>query len=556
MPSPTRTERNNAIPFEALMAIGEGAPSLAVKLQTVQQLRDQSKETSVGIDKFLFEQLIAQQEGLLAARSNIGELKNILELMTAPPLLPARFLGRLPGARPLVQVVLNNSRLILGVAPGVKLDDVRVGDEVVINKKENVVIGPSPFPPGAHGQTGYFQRMLSDGRMVLRGIGDGDTIIGVATAAAGEQWRQGDLVRWDTASQLALEKVQQDTASEFRLEAIPDLPLESVGGQQANLQRLIAALMLTLTQPETARRYGLGGMRAVLMHGPPGTGKTLMAKVAGAQLQRTLGRACHIMVVKPGGFENEFVGVTQRKIRECFAALRRAEGFGLLFLDEIESIARTRGGPVNHHSDKFLAALLVELQGLASDGASCAVIAATNRLDMLDPALVSRMEVQLHVGRPDPRAARDIISIHMPRELPYHSNGHPGSVTREQIVDRCVAMFYNPQSSVLCTVKFRDGSQRVVTARDLVSGRCFEQTCRLARQAAAYREVNGGEPGLTVHDIEEAASEAIEKLASSLTRFNIHQHVCDLRQDMEVVAVEPIVKRVPRPYRYINHGEN
>ena len=190
-------------------------------------------------------------------------------------------------------------------------------------------------------------------------------IIGVAHAALQEQWRQGDMVRWDAASQLALEKIQQDTASEFRLEAVPDLPLESVGGQQANLQRLIAALTLTLTQPETAKRYGLGGMRAVLMHGPP-RHRQDPAGESGRRLicNEQWGALCHIMVVKPGGFENEFVGVTQAgKSASVSPPRARAEGFGLLLprRDRIDRPALAAGRSTSTAISSS-PPLLVELQ--------------------------------------------------------------------------------------------------------------------------------------------------------------------------------------------------
>jgi SpoVK/Ycf46/Vps4 family AAA+-type ATPase len=163
--------------------------------------------------------------------------------------------------------------------------------------------------------------------------------------------------------------------------------------------------------------------------------------------------------------------------------------------------------------------------------------------------------LQIPVLAPDQRAAREIFEIHLD-DVPFHQNGHPGSETRRAIIDRAVSLFYNPNEvGSLCTVKFRDGTQRIITARDLVSGRVFEQACRKARWMAASREGRGGEAGLTVQDIEDAVADAKRKLGASLTRHNVHQYVLDLRSDMEVVGLETTTRRIDRPYRYFIDNE-
>jgi SpoVK/Ycf46/Vps4 family AAA+-type ATPase len=321
------------------------------------------------------------------------------------------------------------------------------------------------------------------------------------------------------------------------------------------MKKLISAMTLAATAPEIARRYGLAGMmRTILLFGPPGTGKTHMVRVAGSYLQRVTGRKCYLNVVRPGAWEDMYVGSTQKKIRQTFDLMRRQDGISLLFIDEIESIGRARGGLGNIHGDQFLGAFLVELQGLEADSRSqVIVVAATNRPDMLDPALTSRMELQLPVLRPDAQAAREIFEIHLPESLPFHSNGHPGSVERERAIDRGVSLFYAPNATgPLAVLKYRDGSQRNILPADLISGRAIEQACRFASQAAAFREVEGGEPGLTEQDIEEAVLDSHQKTVSSLTRHNIHQYLSDVRQDMEIVALEPVIRRVNKPHRFLN----
>jgi len=546
----TRTDRN-IVPFDVFTAVGEGAPSKEEKLRLAQAIRHSG--AGAALDEFLIDQLAARTDGLLEAQSHLEELAEVVTALKMPPLIPARFLARHPD-RPLAEVVAGNNRMILSVAPEVDLKALRIGDEVVLNQKMTTVLATSPFPPPGCGQTATFQRLLSDGRMIVRS-GDEEIIIGVA-AASGNEWRPGDTVLYDAAARLALENVpHDDTGGEFRAQPLPDLPLTMVGGQKENMQKLVSAMTLAVTAPETARRYGLTGMmRTIMLHGAPGTGKTHMVRVAGSHLQRITGRKCYLSVVKPGAWEDMWVGSTQRKIRQTFETMRRQEGISLLFIDEIESIGRARGGLGNVHGDKFLGALLVELQGMESDTNNhMVVIAATNRPDMLDAAVTSRMELQLPIGRPDARAAREIFAIHLPGHLTFHSNGDPGSAERERMIDRAVSMFYAPNATgPLAVLKFRDGTQRNIMPAELISGRCIEQLCRAARQAAAFREVDGGEPGLTLRDIEDAVVDAQANLASSLTRHNIHQYLSDLRQDMEVVSLEAPVRRVSKPHRFLN----
>jgi SpoVK/Ycf46/Vps4 family AAA+-type ATPase len=291
------------------------------------------------------------------------------------------------------------------------------------------------------------------------------------------------------------------------------------------------------------------------MYGPPGCGKTLIARVICAAISRTTGKPVRFAVVKPAEFYDPYVGVTEMNIRGCFSALREAaqeSGLAVLFLDEIESVGRLRGSMVGHHSDRFLAALLAELDGFSRrDGV--AVIAATNRKDLCDPALLERFDVEIPVDRPDMRGAREIFEIHLPPALLYASNGQTALHTRRELIDRAVSRLYAPNAeNDLCSIKFRDGKTRAVSARELMSGRSIEQICRAARQAAFQRHVAAKEAGLRVEDIDEAVAESIKRMAGALTPRNAHAHLHDLPQDVDVVSVEPIRRRVERKHRYMN----
>jgi SpoVK/Ycf46/Vps4 family AAA+-type ATPase len=367
--------------------------------------------------------------------------------------------------------------------------------------------------------------------------------------------QSGDLLRWSEELLMAYERLPRSEQTQFLLENVPDIGRDRVGGQDENLERLISALTVTLVAPEKAASYGLTGRESILMVGPPGCGKTHMTRVAVAETARLNGKRCRFAVVKPGEFENAYVGETQRRIRACFEEVRRAaeNGFAVLFLDEIEAVGRHRGAWATPHADKFLAALLAELDGFA-DRSNVAVIAATNRKDLVDPALLERLsDIEIAVGRPDRRGAREIFGVHLPASVPYASNGSTNGDARTEIIETAVSRFYSPNGeNELCTLRFRDGKTRTIAARELASGRCIEQVCRAARRAAFLRDVRGGESGIRRADMDAAVSDAFTRLASTLTPANARAYLSDLPQDVDVVSVEPVVRKVRNQQQYLN----
>jgi SpoVK/Ycf46/Vps4 family AAA+-type ATPase len=279
-----------------------------------------------------------------------------------------------------------------------------------------------------------------------------------------------------------------------------------------------------------------------------------MARIAASHIQDLSGRKVRFFCVKPCEWESPWVGMTQARIRELFAALREAssEGLVVLFLDEVESMGRTRGAAHSRHDDDALAALLAELDGFEKRG-GVAIIGATNRKDLIDPALLERLsDVEIEVPRPNMRAAREIFAIHLPGSLPFNPNGQLAADTRQEMIDAAVARIYSPNSdhASLCTVKFRDGSVRAVAPRELVSGRLIEQVCRAARHSACLRDTRGGQPGLIFDDLEQAIDETMQRLSTTLTVRNVQSYLTDVPTDLEVIAVERTSRKVRHSGQY------
>ena len=207
-----------------------------------------------------------------------------------------------------------------------------------------------------------------------------------------------------------------------------------------------------------------------------------------------------------------------------------------------------RGDAVGHHSDKFLGAILAEIDGF-NDRGNVAIVAATNRKEMLDPAFLERIsDLEIEVRRPDRDGAQQIFGIHLPATLPYLD----GPSTRDTLLATAIARLYSPNAdNSIGTLRFRDGKTRPVAARDLMSGRTIAQICRMVCQSAFLRDVRGGTPGIRASDLDEAVAQVMDRLGSTLSPRNARAYLSDLPQDVDVVAVDPVVRRVPRPHRYL-----
>jgi len=538
--------------FEQLLASGEGAPTIPQKLALLQSIRAQTPDMVARLDTGLLRALDRLSLTVREAQANQAKARELLERLAAPPYFPAICLRKANlGGGTRIEVVYGNAIRWVAVGDQLDPDDVHAGDEVYLSHDLNIALGRNPDGNPRRGETAIFDRF--DGEQLVLKTRDEEVLAMSAHSLDRDDLRPGCRVRWDRNAYMVFEKIGEPEP--FRLNEMPHVALGQVGGQDEAWQSLYATATTVLIDPTKAATYGLSGRGSIMMYGAPGCGKTLMVRTLAPELERLSGKTCRIFVAKPAEWESPWVGLTEQNIRELFAACRRAAEGGLviLFLDEVEAVGRMRGSFGAHHSDRALAALLAELDGLTGRG-NVMVIAATNRKDLVDPALLERLsDVEIAVRRPDMRGARAIFGIHLPASLPYSPNGSAAEATRAQLIETAVSRFYtSPESAEISRIKLRDGKVRGVAARELASGRLFEQICRSARQRAFLRDIRISKGGICTEDIEEAIADAIDRLSTTLTLRNVHAYLPDLPTDVDVVAVEPVVRKVRRPRRYMS----
>jgi len=540
-----------------LTAVGDGALDQEHKMRLLQEVRllppDAADIVLIGVLK------VIEQYGraLGGASAAIAELRQKIEYLIGKLWYPAIFMGHLgqPAERR-VFVQNGNMRRVVGVADEVPVESLSKGCEVMLNQEQTAVValGSAGFPHS--GNIATVVEKTAHNSVILRSHEE-DVEVELAAALENVPLAPGDRVRWSSSAWIAFERVDEAKTPRFQLAETPNVSLDAVGGQEENLHKMLMILSAVLVAPDKAADYGVTGRSSILLVGPPGVGKTLMVRASVSQIARMTGRKPKFFVVKPAEWISSLVGSSEKCVRDLFSSLREAAKDGslvVLILDEIDAVGRHRGHVQGHYSDMTLNALLAELDGFTGRE-GIAVVATTNRKDLIDSALLQRLtDQEINVRSPDLDGARAIFGIHLRAATPFSPNGDAAMLTRQEIIDIAVSRIYSPNScyAELCRIKFRDGKTRTVGARDFASGRVFEQICRAARFSAFEREVQTGQRGLQVCDMEDAVAAAMEKVSTNLTLHSVRNQLPDLPTDVDVVAVERLVRKVTRPHRFLN----
>jgi proteasome-associated ATPase len=531
--------------LQELLGRNNGPHSAARERELLSQLRSSGAEGSGELDDLLLQELRRLVRGLEEARRRQDELVATHRRLTAPPYFPAIVLAEQgqDGDRRLL-VTHGGALRSVSTAPEMDGQSVGPGDEVLLGNQLNVVIGVTDRPAWRAGETAVFLRYADGGRLVLKWR-DEEIIADPSRRLAEIALRQGDRVRWDRQLFLAFERIPREENGSLFLQDTPSERFDAIGGLDRQIAELQRAVRLHFEQGDRAARYGLRRKGSVLLVGPPGTGKTLTARALAGWLA-TLSPAgrSRFINVKPTGLHSMWYGQSEANYREAFRVAREAGDQDpdvpvVMFFDEVDAIGRARGGALQGVDDRVLTAFMAELDGLESRG-NVLVVAATNRCDALDPALLrpGRLgDLVLAVPRPDRRAARAILDRHVPAAVPCAEAPLGGS--RDDLLASAISRMFAPNGlGPVATLTCRDGRRRTVRPADLVSGALLAQVAQRALERACVREMESGSSGVRHADFAEAVALTFGDAAGALTPASCGRILDGLPQDVDVVRVE------------------
>ena len=464
-------------------------------------------------------QAVSQNERLTTmlrdAREHIGSLREEVEKLTQPPSGYGTVLGCNDDGT--VDVRAGGRKMRVAVHPDLA-EDLRAGEEVALNESFSVVLARRPDRTG---EVATVKELLPGGdRAVVLGRADEERVVELSAAVSSGPIRSGDSVLIDSSGDLVIERLPRPEVEDLILEEVPDISYDDVGGLDSQIEQITDAVELPFVHHDLFAQYDLPAPKGVLLYGPPGCGKTLIAKAVANSLANKVSdlsgdasARSFFLNIKGPELLNKYVGETERQIRLVFQRAREKSEQGwpvIVFFDEMESLFRTRGSGISSDIESTIVPqLLAEIDGVEALR-NVIVIGASNREDLIDPAILrpGRLDVKIKIERPDAEAAAAIFARYLVPTLPIAAEmvdtvgGGDADKAVRGMIEQAVEDMYRPaDANRFLEVTYSNGDKEVMYFRDFASGAMIENVVRRAKKLAIKREISGGPRGIVTADL-------------------------------------------------------
>jgi len=457
------------------------------------------------------------------AKQQIELLREEVDKLCAPPNNYGIF--NRPNKDGTAEIVVDGRAMRVNVHPDVDPFQFEEGQLVVLNEAFNIIEASGYV---SRGEIASIVDFIADNRAIVLGHTDDERVITLAEPLRHEKLKVGDHILFDPRTNYGFEKLPKSSVEEVVLEEIPNITYENIGGLGEQIEILRDSVELPYIYPEVFSDHKLTPPKGILLYGPPGCGKTLIAKAVANSLAKSIelrtGKETtpYFLNVKGPELLNKYVGETEHKLREVFKKAREKASEDVpvvIFFDEMDSLFRMRGSGISSDMEATVVAqFLSEIDGVESLN-NVIVIGASNRQDLIDPAVLrpGRLDLKIKVNRPDADAAREIFSKYLTADLPFHASamethGNDSQKVVESLIKETIQrMYQTTEENKFLEVTYAKGEREIFYFKDFASGAMIENIVARSKKKAVKRFIENQERGIRLEDIIESVNDEFKE---------------------------------------------